>query len=295
VTPVTEDFEIVLVDDGSPDRSWRQIVECCNEDSRVIGLKLSRNFGQHSAITAALAHTRGDWIVVMDCDLQDNPRYIPQLYETALRGFDIVYTVKEERKHGFVKNLLAHMFFRCANWLSSGDKADSRIGTYSLLSRRAVDSFLQLQDVHRHYLMLVRWLGFPSTRIRIRHEPRFAGRTSYSLPALVRHAVNGMVSHSDRLLYVSVGIGFAFLTLSLLGAAYLVSAFFLTGFREGWTSTIVTILLCTSMILLSIGTTGIYIGKIFEQVKRRPLYLVEEVRFASVPPTRDRGEEERGG
>jgi len=287
MAPLTESFEIVLVDDGSPDRGWERIEECCGADPRVVGVRLSRNFGQHSAITAGLAHARGDWVVVMDCDLQDNPSYIPELYRRALDGYDIVYTIKEKRYHGAVKNYFARQFARVSNWLSSDGAADPRIGAYSLVSRRVVEAFLRIHDVHRHYLVLLRWLGFPATAISIRHEPRFAGRSSYSLLSLVRHAVNGIVSHSVRLLYLSVAVGFNFLCISLLGIGYLVVAYLASGFRDGWTSTIVLILLCTSMILLSIGTAGIYIGKIFEQVKRRPLYLVEEMRSAPADHVRE--------
>jgi dolichol-phosphate mannosyltransferase len=291
VTAITDDFELVLVDDGSPDQTWDRIEECCREDPRVKGVKLSRNFGQHPAITAGLAHARGDWVVVMDCDLQDNPSYIPELYSRALDGYDIVYTIKEKREHGAVKNWFAGQFARVSNWLSSGDTADPRIGAYSLVSRRVVEAFLRIHDVHRHYLVLLRWLGFPSTAITVRHEQRFAGRSSYSFLSLIRHAINGIVSHSDRLLYLSVAVGFSFLCISLLGIVYLVVAYLESGFRAGWTSIIVLILLCTSMILLSIGTAGIYIGKIFEQVKQRPLYLVEQVRSAPA----DRVREPSGG
>lgn len=277
LSELTERFEIILVDDGSPDRSWERLEECCRDDSRILCVKLSRNFGQHAAITAGLAQTSGDWVVVMDCDLQDNPRYIPALYRKALEGFDVVHTVKERREHGPVKNTLAALFARVYNWLSPEHTTDPRVGAYSLISRRVVEEFLGLQDQHRHYLMLLRWLGFPSTHVTIQHEARFAGRSSYSFPALVRHAVNGIISHSDRLLYLSVGVGFFFLLGALLGILYLVIGYFHTGFQAGWTSTVVLILLSTSMILLSVGTSGIYIGKIFGQVKQRPLYVVDRV------------------
>ena len=281
VEPLTEHFEIVLVDDGSPDLGWLRIEECCHADRRVRGIKLSRNFGQHAAITAGLAHARGDWVVVMDCDLQDNPRYIPALYDEALKGADVVFTVKERRAHGRWKNGMATTFLRLSSWLSSGASVDPRIGSYSLISRRVVDAFLTLSDAQRPYLVLLRWLGFPSTAVPIRHEPRFAGRTSYSFPALVRHAIDLFVSHSDRALYLAVGVGFAFLALSLSGIAFLVAAYLVYGFREGWTSIVVLILLTTSIVLLAIGTAGMYIGKIFEQVKQRPLYRVEQVRASS--------------
>ncbi len=275
---ITKQFEIVLVEDGSPDRSWERIRECCARDRRVRGIRLSRNFGQHAAITAGLSEARGDWVVVMDCDLQDNPDYIPELYRHALAGAEVVYTEKEKREHGRVKNFFAHGFARVSNWLSRGDQADPRVGAYSMVSRRVVEAFLRMEDVNRHYLTLLRWLGFTSARVQVRHERRFAGRSSYSLTALVRHAVAGIVSHSDRLLYLSVALGFGFLVLFLFAGTALIVAYFQLGFRAGWTSTVVLLLLTTSTILLSIGTAGIYIGKIFDQVKGRPLYVIEQRR-----------------
>lgn len=272
---VTPRFEIVLVDDGSPDSSWQRIEAACARDPRVRGLRLSRNFGQHYALTAGLDHARGRFVLVMDCDLQDDPKYIPQLYEKALEGYDIVYAIHEKRAHGVWKNLSGALFAWILNRLSGGQVADPRMGSFSLLSARAVAAFRQVGDVHRHYLLVLRWLGFDSAEVFVEHKPRYRGRSSYSFVALVRHAVNGITSQSDRLLYLALGVGFTFLCISCLAALYLVTMYFLHGFKEGWTSTIVLILLSTSAILLSIGALGIYVGKIFEQVKKRPLYLVE--------------------
>ncbi|HVR96521.1 MAG TPA: glycosyltransferase family 2 protein [Thermoanaerobaculia bacterium] len=275
VSPVTERFEIVLVDDRSPDLSWLRIVEACNRDRRVKGIQLSRNFGQHYAITAGLDHARGRWVVVMDCDLQDDPAYIRDLYDKARQGYDIVYTVKERREHGAAKNLSGRLFATALNWLSSGRTANANVGAFSILSRRAVDAFRQVQDTHRHYLGVLRWLGFETAEITIRHRPRFEGRSSYTVRKLVRHAIDGFTSQSDRLLYIALGFGFLFFSASILSAVFLIVRYFLHGFKEGWTSTIVLILLSTSMILFSVGAVGIYIGKIFDQVKQRPLYLVQ--------------------
>lgn len=276
VSKITADFEIVLVDDGSPDRAWARIEEACARDPRVKGVKLSRNFGQHYAITAGLDHASGRWVVLMDCDLQDDPRYIEALLAKAREGYDIVYALKEKREHGAVKNLFGRLFAAALNRLSSGAMADARVGTFSLLSRRAVAAFRRMDDAHRHYLVLLRWLGFPSASIVVKHQKRFHGRTSYSFRALVRHAIDGLTSQSDRLLYLAIGAGFLFLIASVLYAAYLVVSYFLHGYKEGWTSTVVLLLLSTSMILFSIGVMGIYVGKVFDQVKRRPLYLVQE-------------------
>jgi glycosyltransferase involved in cell wall biosynthesis len=272
---ITDRFEIVLVDDRSPDLSWHRIVEACNRDRRVKGIQLSRNFGQHYAITAGLDHARGQWVVVMDCDLQDDPAYIRDLYDKAREGYDIVYTLKERREHGAAKNLFGRLFATTLNWLSSGREANANVGAFSILSRQAVDAFRQVQDTHRHYLGVLRWLGFETAEVTIQHRRRFEGRSSYTFRKLVRHAIDGFTSQSDRLLYLALGIGFVFFSASILAAVFLVVRYFLHGFKEGWTSTMVLILLSTSMILFSVGAVGIYIGKIFDQVKQRPLYLVQ--------------------
>jgi polyisoprenyl-phosphate glycosyltransferase len=276
VSRITPDFEIVLVDDGSPDRGWSRIEEAGATDPRIKGIQLSRNFGQQYAITAGLDHARGRWVVVMDCDLQDDPRYIHDLFAKAREGYDIVYTVKERREHGLLQNLGAQLFTVALNWLSSGRAVSPRTGAYSILSRQAVEAFREVRDTHRHYLLVLRWLGFHSTDIVIQHHKRYRGRSSYTFAKLLRHAVDGFASQSDRLLYLAIGAGFLFLCASIATALYLVVQYFLHGFKEGWTSTIVLILLSTSMVLLSIGAVGVYIGKIFDQVKRRPLYLTRK-------------------
>jgi dolichol-phosphate mannosyltransferase len=272
---ITPDFEIILVEDGSTDASWQAIEDACRKDKRVKGIKLSRNFGQHYAITAGLKESSGEYVVVIDCDLQDNPKYIADLYKKAKEGYDIVFTRKQRRQHSFLKNMFARFFFLIFNWLSDSQHATSEVGSYSLLSRKVVNAFCSVRDSHRHYLMVLRWLGFKSAAINVIHEKRFSGKTSYSLGKLLKHALNGITSQSDRLLRLSITIGIVYFFISLIAAVYLVFEYFLHGYKEGWASTIVLLLFSTGIILMSIGIAGIYIGKIFEQVKERPLYLID--------------------
>lgn len=270
-------FEILLVEDGSPDKSWEKITENCLKFPEVKGIKLSRNFGQHYAITAGIHEAIGNYVIVMDCDLQDNPVYISQLYSLALKGADIVYTVKKKRKHSFFKNLTASIFFRIFNYLTENKnaRADATIGSYSLLSRKAANAFRRIQDTHRHYLMVLRLLGFQSAYLEIEHDERFEGKSSYTFGKLVTHAINGITSQSDKLLRISIGVGFFCFLASLLWVFTLIILYFTHGLVAGYTSTMAVILLSTGLILMSIGIAGIYIGKIFEQVKGRPLYLID--------------------
>jgi len=277
---ITPDYEIVLVDDGSPDEGWRAIEELCRHDPRVKGVALSRNFGQNKALVAGLATARGDHVIVLDCDLQDHPRYIPDLYRLAAEGWDIVYTRKVRRRHRGLRNFFGRVFHAMLNVLLSDPRSrtEANIGNYSILSRRAVDAFLGMRDYQFHYLGRLRWIGFDHTYLDIEHFERPSGRSAYTFRRLMKEAMVGITSQSERLLHLSVLGGFVFVGLAIVLAVVLVVMFFFTGFLEGWTSLMVALLLATGVILTSLGITGIYIGNVFEQVKQRPLYIVKETR-----------------
>jgi glycosyltransferase involved in cell wall biosynthesis len=272
---ITPDFEIVLVEDGSGDGTWPGIAAACAADPRVKGIKLSRNFGQHYAITAGLDHARGAHVVVMDCDLQDDPVFIADLYAKAGEGYDIVLTAQGERAQGLFKRVSARLFARSIVWMHGGDRHDWLVGGYSMLSRHAVDSLLRMRDVHRHYLSLIRWMGLPTAYLPVVHRPRHSGKSSYTFPRLVRHAIDGWVSHSNRLLYLSVTLGFSFLLVAIALVIAILILYFVHGFAPGWPSLVVLILTCTGVLLMSAGVLGIYVGKIFDQVRARPLYVIE--------------------
>ena len=276
VSPLTQHYEIILVEDGSPDKSWEKILEACRDNYNVKGIKLSRNFGQHYAITAGIEACTGDYVVIMDCDLQDNPKYISEMLAKCKSGSDIVYTSKVKRKHSGFKNVAANIYFRIFNYLSESQQATDDVGSYSMITRRVADAFLAIKDFHRHYLMVLRLLGFSSTVLSIEHEKRFEGSSSYTFKKLIIHGINGITSQSDRLLRISINIGFGFFVVSLLWALYIILKYFIIGSLPGYTSMMVLMLLSTGLILMSIGVAGIYIGKIFEQVKGRPLYFVDQ-------------------
>lgn len=276
VSVITDDYEIILVEDNGGDRSWEIIKDQAQKNKKIKALRFSRNFGQHYAITAGLEVATGDYVVVLDCDLQDNPSYIAQMMAKVNEGYDIVYTRKETRKHSLFKNITAKVFFYVFNYLSDNQTADARIGNYTLLSRKTVNEFLKIKDKRRHYLMVLRWLGFKAGYIDIVHEKRFSGKTSYTIGKLINHAIDGITSQSDKMLRLSVKVGFMFFIVSLLTSVFVAIRYFLYGAFYGWTSLIIVSLLSTGLILMSSGVLGIYIGKIFEQVKDRPLYIVDE-------------------
>jgi polyisoprenyl-phosphate glycosyltransferase len=286
VEPAIADFEIVLVEDGSPDRSWDAIVRECERDDRVKGIRLSRNFGQHAAITAALAHARGRHVVVMDCDLQDDPGDIPRLYQKALEGFQVVFARKRDRHFGFWKNLTAHAYYRLLRSLSDV-RYDPNIGAFSIISRSVVDAFLGFGDYRRGYVIVLDWLGFNRGYIDVEHHERHAGESSYSLSKLFVHALSITLTYSERPLHISIYAGMALSTLAFVGGIGLIIRYFTTNIGQnalGWTSLIVSLFFLCGLILISLGVLGLYVGRIFEQVKRRPIFVVGESRNTQPVP-----------
>ncbi|MFN0201531.1 MAG: glycosyltransferase family 2 protein [Bacteroidia bacterium] len=277
VIHLTDRYEIILVEDGSPDNSWAEIAKNAAKDTHIKGIKLSRNFGQHFAITAGLEHAKGDFVIVMDCDLQDDPVYFAQLYEQIKQGYEVVFTQKKQRKHSFFKNMTAKAYNAVFNYLIDNPNwdADSNVGAFSMLSRKVVDAYCQFGDYQRHYLSVIRWLGFSQTFVEIEHRARFEGASSYNFSKLMIHAINGITSQSDKLLRINIVFGIFLSLSSFLAILLIIFLYFTRGFMSGWASLMVTILFSTGILLTSLGVLGIYIGKTFEQTKNRPKYLVD--------------------
>ena len=268
-------YEIILVDDGSPDNSWKIIESLSLQYPKLRGFKLSKNYGQHYAISAGIHKAQGDYIVIMDCDLQDDPVYIPQLIGKSLEGFNVVCTIKQVKKYGFLRRLTSDLYFFIINRLSD-IKLEKNLGTMTLIDRKVADAFSEIKDYHRHSSMVFAWLGFNRGYIETIQQPRFSGKSSYNFRKLLSHAINGVISQSDRLLKVSITIGLMMFGLSILGGLYIVVKSFTTEFEAGWPSLSVLILFTSGIILLMIGILGLYLGKVFEQVKNRPLYIISE-------------------
>lgn len=273
---ITEDFEVILVNDASPDNAWEEIKKACAGDSRVKGIDLSKNFGQHYAISAGLAHTRGEWVVVMDCDLQDRPEEIPRLYAKALEGWDIVYARRAKKKCGFFKKLSSTLFNAVLSWLS-GNKTDPAIANYGVYNRRVIEEFNKLKEYARSFGSLVHLLGFKSTTIDVEHSERGEGKSSYTLSKLLHLSADIILSNSNKPLRMASWLGFVMAALSFLLALYNVIAK-LAGIIEipGYTSTVFSIWFVGGLILSVLGVVGLYVGRIFDQVKERPLYIVRE-------------------
>lgn len=273
---VTDSFEIVLVDDCSHDDSWGRIEQAAKRDSRVRGARLSRNFGQHAAITAALSLARGNRVILMDCDLQHNPAEIPRLWAKANEGFDVVLAYHVERKHAWHRNCGANVFRWLNIWVSGRPQPDGCLGTFSLLSRKVVNAFLTYREIHRHYLHILQSAGFRVGRIEVDHCKRLSGTSSYSTRKLVRHSIHGMLGQSERLLYSALFLGLGFSVFAVLGIVYVFVLFAVSGLLVGWASLVVLLLGSTGLTLFTLGVLGLHIGGIFEQVRGRPIFIIDE-------------------
>jgi glycosyltransferase involved in cell wall biosynthesis len=270
----SEDWEVVFVDDCSPDGAWTRLEELSDGDERIRALRLSRNFGQHAAITAGLAEARGDWVVVMDCDLQDPPEEIPRLLATAREGYDVVLTQRDRRRQSWHRRLASKAYFRMRNALM-GTSMISEYATLSVISRNVVDAFLSLGDVDRQYMLILHWLGFRRTVLPLRQGDRHEGKSSYTLSKLIQVAVDGLFFQTTRLLRWIVLLGFLVAGAGAVLAAAFIVLYFTAKPLPGFTGLAVLTLLVGGFILVSTGIIGLYVGKIFEQVKGRPLYVVE--------------------
>lgn len=275
------DFQLVLVDDGSRDATWTTIENLARRDSRVCGLRFSRNFGHHVAITAGLDHVDADWIVTMDADLQDAPEAIPLLYAEAQKGFDVVVALRRRRRHGVLKTLLARSFWRVFRRMSGIDFQPGE-GIFRMMSRRVVGNLRRLSEQARFYPALVRWVGFRQTAIETEHGERFAGTTKYPLRRQLRLAATAALSFSEKPLQYMVAFGALVCAGALAyGTTMIVRALFGSVSVEGWASLIVAIFFMGGVVVASLGVVGLYVGQIFAQVKNRPLYVLAETAGAN--------------
>lgn len=269
-------WELVLIDDRSSDDSWQTMVELAHRDPRVRVVRLSRNFGQNVAVTAGIEEARGRWIVVMDCDLQDPPEAIPELYAKAAEGYEIVFGRRRQRRQGLLRRAAGRSYFVLRKVLTGLD-LETEHSNLSILSRKAAEAFLAVRDRHRNYLLILYWVGFEHTSIEFEQGERFAGRSTYSLRALLRVGFESLFFHTTALLRWIVYAGFAVSLSSVALAVFFLSSYFI---REtaypGWTSLAVLLLMIGGFTITTIGIAALYVGKVFEQVKPRPLYLVDE-------------------
>ena len=277
VSKITENFEVILVEDGSPDNSWEAIERNCQKDKRVKGIKLSRNFGQHYAITAGLDHSKGEWVVVMDCDLQDQPKEIAKLYEKAIEGFDVVLARRFERQDTFFKRLFSKLFYRVLSYLT-GINHDASVANFGIYHRKVVESVCLMRESIRYFPTMIKWVGYNQTSVNVEHASREEGETSYNYKRLFNLALDIILAYSDRPVRLTIEIGFVISSVSFLLAILVVIQYFLGAISvAGYASLIISIWFFSGLIMITLGVIGLYIGKTFEGVKKRPIYITQEV------------------
>lgn len=273
---IGEDYEIILVDDRSPDNSWEVMKVLSSQNPKIKSIRLSRNFGQHSAIFAGLTKTKGDWVVVMDCDMQDQPKEIAKLYKKALEGYDIVLGQRENRKDKFLKKLSSKLFYKVFNYLSGGH-FNNEIGNFGIYKKKVIDSILNISDYIKFFPLFINWVGFKSVSIPIEHGEREEGKSSYSISRLLKLAFNAIISFSDKplRLFINFGLGISILSF-VLGIYYLYLSITHKITQPGFSSLILSIWFLSGIIISCIGIVGVYLGKTFDQAKGRPTFIIDE-------------------
>ena len=276
IKPLTTNYEIILVNDCSPDLSWDKIVEICTRDKQVKGINLSRNFGQPYAITAGLSYAKGDYVAVIDCDLQNKPEDLPDMYKKAKEGYDIVSARRVVRADTFVKRMSSAVFHKTYDFLS-GFRTDKAVAEFGIYSQKVVRVYCNIPEYSRSFVELIHTLGFKKTTVDVQHDHRLEGKSSYNLYRLLKLSYNSIISNSNRPLHFAVSLGFTMSAISFLMAIYNIFAKFY-GLNEvvGYTSTIFSIWFVGGLLLFMMGILGLYIGKIFDQVKGRPVFIVSE-------------------
>ncbi|MBN2729580.1 MAG: glycosyltransferase [Bacteroidales bacterium] len=273
---VKEDFEIVFVNDGSKDNAWSIIRDIAKKDKRVLGINLTRNFGQHNAITAGLLEAKGDWVIVMDCDGQDDPVFIKDLILKKDEGFDYVLAQRISRKDNFIKRIFSNLFHAILNYLS-GQKWDRAVANFGIYSKNVINDILKLNDSIRWLPTFILWVGYDGTKIPVKHSARIAGKSSYNFRKLLRIALDVVILNSDKPLRIIMKAGlftsvFAFVYSIIILIQYFSGSIQLIG----WTTIILLITFFSGIIIFVLGVLGLYLAKVFNQTKERPVYLIKE-------------------
>lgn len=270
-------YEIILVNDGSSDRSWNIIEDLHKKDPRVKGIRFSKNFGHHIAITAGVDNSRGNFVILMDGDLQDPPEEIPKLYSKIKEGFDVVYAKREIRNDSLLKKVCSKLFHIVFHIIANVE-LDPNSGIFRILNRRAVSTLKRCREKSRLLVGLISWIGFSQIGIETKRDSRYAGKTKYSFFKSMELAIDGVTSFSYFPLRIATYIGFISAIISLLVATYYLvkKIFFGHLIIMGYASVIISILFIGGVQLIVIGLIGEYIGKVYKEVQNRPIYIIDE-------------------
>lgn len=276
VETFTMDYEIILVNDCSPDNSWDKMKDICSRDKKVKGLNLSRNFGQHYAITAGLTRSSGDWVVVMDCDLQDRPEEIPNLYHKALEGYDTVFAELLERDDTFWKKFTSRAFSYVFAYFTD-TPIGKKTNNFGIYNRNVIDAVLRMGDHIKCFPIEVRWVGFNIGYYPVVKDARAEGTSGYTWSKLFSFAFNNIIAFSNKPLKMALRLGFYIVMISILLATYYFVRYLFGGIGvSGFTTLVISLWLIAGIIVSLIGMVGIYLGRVFDKIKDRPIFIVKD-------------------
>ena len=275
---ITHDYEIILVEDYSPDNSREIISDICSKDKHVKGVFLSRNFGQQPAINAGLDISSGEWVTVLDCDLQNPPSQIKTLYDKAQEGFDIVFARRQDRPDNTFMTKGSKWFNRLMSFLT-GVEQDETIAEFAIYNRKVINAMKQMGDYVRYYPLMDKWVGFKSTGVDVPHAVRTDGKaSSYSIRKRIELAVRTSIAFSTKPLHMIVYLGMIITFIALIAAIYLALKTLMTGIDvDGWFTLFVSMWFMAGMIMMVMGIVALYIGNIFIEIKERPTYIIEKI------------------
>ncbi len=267
-------FEIVLIDDGSTDGSDIELQKLAGNDPRVRVVQLSRNFGHQTALTAGLDHARGDAVVMLDADLQDPPELIPRMLDHWRGGCDVIYAVREQRQgESRFKLATARWFYSLFDRLAQVELQHNS-GDFRMLDRRALDALLSMRERNRFLRGMTVWVGYRQAAVPYTRDRRYAGETKYTIPKMLRFSADAISSFSDRPLQLATLLGFLISTLAFIAIPVVIVLRILGSYLPGFSSLTIAVLLLGGIQLIAIGIIGEYVGRIYDEVKGRPLYLV---------------------
>jgi len=276
---ISTKYEIIFIDDASSDASSEIIFELSRIYKNVKCIQFTRNFGQHYAITAGLDYSSGNWVVVMDCDLQDRPEDIIKLYKKAISGYEVVSARRLNRKDTFIKRTLSIIFYKIFSYLAD-IKYDGNIGNFRILSRRVVNNISKMRERLRFFGGLLDWLSFPSAFIDVQHSERFSGKSTYNFRKLWKLASETIIAYSDKPLRIAIKLGFVISFIAFIVGLYFLAKTMIYGSKiSGWASLIISFYLIGGIVILILGIIGLYLGKNYEESKERPLYVVRKSTF----------------
>jgi polyisoprenyl-phosphate glycosyltransferase len=275
ISKITTNYEIILVEDCGPDNSWTAIEAVAKKNPRVKGFKLSRNFGQHYAISCGLDHAKGDWVVVMDCDLQDQPEEIYKLYQKTKEGYDVVLAQRIERQDSILKRFFSKAFYGILGYLT-GSKMDESVANFGIYNQKVIQALTLMRESIRYFPTMVKWVGFNQTAIPIEHAERSEGKSSYNFKRLLNLALDIILAYSDKPIRLMIKFGLIISLASfVMGLVFLIRYLIGEVTVQGYTSLIISIWFFSGLILVMLGVVGLYVGKTFEGVKKRPIYLIQ--------------------